>query len=138
MSVDPQISGKEFEYRAPDGFLTNAPISSALRVGDTIFLSGQIGIDEKGAVVPGGIGGQTRACLEKIGDILATYGASMSDVVQTRIFLTDLAGYADFNLVYQEFFSAPFPTRSTIGTPGLALGAGVEVEAVAVLRRGGR
>lgn len=138
MAADARSSGDEWEYRAPEGFLAKAPISTAVRVGDIIFLSGQIGIDDKGAVVPGGIGGQTRACLESIRDILASYGAGMADVVQTRIFLTDFAGYADYNRVYQEFFSAPFPTRSTVGTPGLALGAGIEIEAVAVLHRAGR
>lgn len=135
MAADAPTSGEEREYRTPQGFLAKAPISNAIRVGELIFLSGQIGIDDKGAVVPGGIGGQTRACLENIRDILASYGASMADVVQTRIFLTDFAGYADYNRVYQEFFSAPFPTRSTVGAPGLALGAEIEIEAIAVLRR---
>lgn len=138
MPADPQSSGEEWEYRAPEGFLSKAPISNAIRVGDVIYLSGQIGIDDTGALVPGGIGGQTRACLESIRAILASYGASLADVVQTRIFLTDFSGYADYNSVYQEFFSAPFPTRSTVGTPGLALGAQIEIEAVAVLRGPGR
>ena len=138
MPTDPQTPREEWEYRAPEGFLAKAPISSAIRVGDMIFVSGQIGIDDKGAVVPGGIGGQTRACLENIRAILATYGARMVDVVQTRIFLTDFSGYADYNRVYQEFFSAPFPTRSTVGTPGLALGAEIEIEAIAVRRPPGR
>lgn len=129
-----RASADEWEYRLPTGFLEKATISSAVRVGDTIFISGQIGIDDKGAVVSGGIAGQTRACLESIRDILASYGASMTEVVQTRIFLTDFGGYADYNRVYQEFFSAPFPTRSTVGTPQLALGAEIEIEALAVLR----
>lgn len=135
MPADPRTSGEDWDYRAPEGFLAKAPISSAIRTGDTIYLSGQIGIDATGALVPGGIGGQTRACLEAIRDLLASYGASLADVVQTRVFLTDFAGYADYNRVYQEFFSAPFPTRSTVGTPALALGAGIEIEAVAVLGR---
>lgn len=138
MATDARASDDAWEYRAPAGFLAKAPISSAIRVGDIIFLSGQIGIDDKGAVVPGGIAGQTRACLENIRDILASYGASLADVVQTRIFLTDFSGYADYNRIYQEFFSAPFPTRSTVGTPALALGAEIEIEAVAVLRGAAR
>ena len=138
MAAEARTSGEEWEYRAPEGFLAKAPISGAIRVGDTIFLSGQIGIDDKGAVVPGGIAGQTRACLANIRKLLASYGAGMADVVQTRIFITDFADYADYNRVYQEFFSAPFPTRSTIGTPALALGAGIEIEAVAILRRTAR
>ncbi len=135
MPADPQNSAEEWEYQVPTGFLAKVPISSAIRVGDMIFLSGQIGIDDKGAIVPDGIGGQTRACLENIRDILASFDASMADVVQTRIFLTDFSGYADYNRVYQEFFSAPFPTRSTVGTPGLALGAEIEIEAIAIRRQ---
>ena len=135
MPADPQNSAEEWEYRAPTGFLAKAPIRSAIRVGDMIFLSGQIGIDDKGAIVPDGIGGQTRTCLENIRNILASFGASMADVVQTRIFLTDFSGYADYNRVYQEFFSAPFPTRSTVGTPGLALGVEIEIEAIAIRRQ---
>lgn len=138
MPADPRTTGEHWDYRSPEGFLSKAPISSAVRVGDVIYLSGQIGIDDAGALVPGGIGGQTRACLESIRAILASYGATLADVVQTRIFLTDFAGYADYNRVYQEFFSAPFPTRSTVGTPALALGAGIEIEAVAVLGRPAR
>ncbi|KAB2886535.1 MAG: RidA family protein [Albidovulum sp.] len=138
MSAEPRSTGEDRDYRAPEGFLAKAPISNAVRVGDVIYISGQIGIDETGAVVPGGIGGQTRKCLENIREILASYGATLADVAQTRIFLTDFAGYADYNRVYQEFFSAPFPTRSTVGTPALALGAQIEIEAVAFLRRQGR
>lgn len=138
MPANPAISGEEWEYRRPEGFLAKAPISNAIRVGDLIFVSGQIGIDGKGAVVPGGIGAQTRACLESIRDILASFEAGMRDVVQTRIYLTDFAGYADYNRVYQEFFSAPFPARATVGTPGLALGAEIEIEAIAIRRPDGR
>lgn len=138
MSIDQANSGEHLEYRAPGGFLAKAPISNAVRVGDLIFVSGQIGIDDMGAVVPGGIGAQTRTCLENIRDILASFGAEMLDVVQTRIYLTDFAGYADYNRVYQEFFSAPFPARATVGTPGLALGAEIEIEAIAIRRPAGR
>ena len=126
------------QFVAPMGFLAKAPLSSAVRVGDLIFVSGQVGIDEAGAVVPGGIGEQTRACLESLQDILDSMGASIADVVQTRVYLTDFKGYDDFNRVYREYFSSPFPTRSTVGTPQLALGAGIEIEAVAVGRPTGQ
>jgi 2-iminobutanoate/2-iminopropanoate deaminase len=63
-------------------------------------------------------------------------GASMADVVQTRVFLTDFTGYDDYNQVYREYFSAPFPTRSTVGAPQLALRAEIEIEAVAIRRQG--
>ena len=125
----------DWQVEAPSGFLARAPLSAAIRVGDLIFVSGQIGIDDAGAVVIGGIQEQTRACLESIKNILAPMGATMADVVQTRVYLTDFSGYADYNRVYQEYFSAPFPTRATVGTPMLALGAQIEIEAVAMRRQ---
>ena len=66
--------------------------------------------------------------------ILEGLGASLADVVQTRVFLTDFDTYADYNEAYREFFTPPFPTRATLGTSELALGAGIEIEAVAIRR----
>ena len=121
------------EFVKATGVLAAAPFSAAVRLGDTIIVSGQVGLDADGKVVPG-VGDQTRAALQAIKDILAGLGASMADVVQVRVFLTDFATYADYNDAYREFFSEPFPTRATLGTSELALGAGVEIEAVAVRR----
>lgn len=120
------------EFVPTTGFLAKAPLSAAVRVGDLVLISGQIGIDEEGKVLLG-IGEQTRACLESMASILEGLGGSIKDVVQTRVFLTDFSGYDDYNRVYREFFSEPFPSRSTVGTPLLALGAEIEIEAVAVL-----
>ena len=121
------------EFVAATGVLASAPFSAAVRIGDTIIISGQVGLDESGSLVPG-VGGQTRAALQTIKDILEGLGASMADVVQVRVFITDFATYADYNEAYREFFSEPFPTRATLGTSELALGAGIEIEAVAVRR----
>ena len=129
------VVNNEWQVEAPTGFLAKAPLSAAIRYRDLVFLSGQIGIDEVGAVVAGGIAEQTRTCLQNVKHLLATMGATMADVVQTRVYLTDFSGYADYNRVYQEFFCAPFPTRSTVGTPMLALGAKIEIEAIAVRRQ---
>jgi 2-iminobutanoate/2-iminopropanoate deaminase len=123
------------EFVAATGVLAAAPFSAAVRIGDTIIVSGQVGIDESGALVPGGVGGQTRAALQAIKTILEGLGASMADVVQARVFLTDFATYADYNEAYREYFTAPYPTRATLGTSELALGAEIEIEAVAVRRR---
>ena len=128
---DRPLRADDREFAAPTGALSKAPVSSAIRIGDLILLSGQIGIDANGAVVPGGVAEQTRVCLRSIRDLLEPLGASLEDVVQTRVFLTDFANYDDYNQVYREFFSTPFPTRSTLGTPQLALGAEIEIEAVA-------
>jgi len=135
LNINPMEVGGEWDSKAPTGFLAKAPISSAIRAGDLIFISGQIGIDDAGELVPGGVGEQTRACLQSIKEILESMGASLTDVVQTRVFLTDFSAYDDYNRVYREYFATRFPTRSTIGTPQLALGAGIEIEAVAIRHR---
>lgn len=122
------------EFVAATGVLAQAPFSAAVQVGDMILVSGQIGLDESGSLVSGGVGGQTRACLEALKGILEGLGASLADVVQTRVFLTDFATYADYNDAYREFFTPPYPTRATLGTSELALGAGIEIEAVAIRR----
>ncbi|WP_199542921.1 3,4-dihydroxy-2-butanone-4-phosphate synthase [Prauserella sp. PE36] len=131
MGIDRARSREEWSVQRPRGFLAKAPLSAVIRAGDLIITSGQIGIDDTGAVVPG-IGPQTRVCLENIATLLASSGASLTDVVQTRVYLTDFNGYDDFNGVYREFFEDPYPTRSTIGVPQLALGAEIEIEAVAI------
>jgi len=135
LNINPLEVHGEWEFKAPAGFLAKAPISSAIRVGDLIFVSGQIGITDEGELVPGGVGEQTRACLQSIRGILDSMGASLTDVVQTRVFLTDFSAYDDYNRVYRDYFTTRFPTRSTVGTPQLALGAEIEIEAVAIRRR---
>jgi 2-iminobutanoate/2-iminopropanoate deaminase len=122
------------EFVKATGVLAAAPFSAAIRDGDTIFVSGQVGLDADGKVVPG-VGDQTRAALRAIKDILEGLGSSMADVVQVRVFITDFATYADYNEAYREFFAEPYPTRATLGTSELALGAGVEIEAVAIRRQ---
>ncbi|MYW92968.1 hypothetical protein G3I59_20710 [Amycolatopsis rubida] len=134
MGIDRAASRGEWNVQRPHGFLARAPLSNAIRVGDLVITSGQIGIDGSGAVVPG-IGPQTRICLENIATLLAASGADLRDVVQTRVFLADFTGYDEFNQVYREFFADPYPTRSTIGVPRLALGAEIEIEATAIRRR---
>lgn len=138
METDRAMGSAVRDFMAPTGILAEAPYSTAVQVGDLILVSGQIGIDEAGSLVPGGVGGQTRACLQAIKDILEAMGASLADVVQTRVFLTDFDTYADYNEAYREYFTAPFPTRATVGTPELALGAEIEIEAVAIRRRADR
>lgn len=128
--------GADRVFRAPTGVLAAAPLSNAVRIGHLLFISGQIGLGADGTIVKGGVGEQARVCLQSIKDALEDLGASMSDVVQTRIYLTDFAGYADFNTVYREFFTEPFPARATVGAPELALGAGIEIEAIACVTAG--
>jgi reactive intermediate/imine deaminase len=108
------------------------PFSEAVRVDDTLYLSGQIGI-EPGTmkVVPGGIREEARQALTNIKASLEAHGYAMRDVVKCTVMLADIAEWAAFNEVYKTFFAAPYPARSALGASGLALGARVEVECIA-------
>ena len=112
---------------------TTLPFSEAVRVGNTLFLSGQIGVRPgKEELVPGGIEAEARQTLENIRTTLETHGYTMRDVVKCTVMLADIAEWAAFNAVYRTFFSPPYPARSAFGATGLALGARVEVECLAV------
>ena len=112
---------------------TTLPFSEAVRVGNTLYLSGQIGI-KPGTLelAPGGIEGEARQTLENIRITLETHGYSLRDVVKCTVMLADIAEWAVFNDAYRGFFSPPYPARSALGANGLAMGARVEVECIAV------
>jgi len=113
------------------------PFSEAVRVGDTLYLSGQIGIVPGTLeLVPGGIEAEARRTMENIELTLREHGLSMRDVVKCTIMLADIADWPAFNEVYKSFFTPPYPARSALGANGLALGARVEVECIAVAGRG--
>lgn len=115
---------------------TTLPFSEAVRVGDTLYLSGQIGVRPgQEELVPGGLEAEARQTLENIRTTLETHGYTLRDVVKCTVMLADIAEWAAFNAVYRSFFSPPYPARSAFGATGLALGARVEVECIAV--RGG-
>jgi reactive intermediate/imine deaminase len=112
---------------------TTLPFSEAVRVGNTLFLSGQIGVmPGMEELVPGGIDAEARQTLENIRTTLETHGYTLRDVVKCTVMLADIAEWAAFNAVYRSFFSPPYPARSAFGATGLALGARVEVECLAV------
>jgi reactive intermediate/imine deaminase len=112
------------------------PFSEAVRAGDTLYLSGQIGVTpRKLGLVPGGIEAESRQTMDNIRTILTTHGYSMDDLVKCTVMLADIAEWGTFNEVYESYFGERFPARSAMGVNGLALGARVEVECVAV--RGG-
>ena len=84
-------------------------------------------------LAPGGIGPESRQTLEHIRAILERHGAALKDVVKCTVFLADMGEWGAFNAVYREFFTAPYPARSALGSSGLAFKARVEVECVAVV-----
>ena len=103
------------------------PFSSAVRVGDILFLSGQMGFGADGTLAEG-MAGQARQALENIGTVLADAGLGFRDVFHCTVMLADMAQWPAFNVVYLEYFSDPLPTRSAFGANGLALGGLVEIE----------
>jgi 2-iminobutanoate/2-iminopropanoate deaminase len=122
----------------PDAPHALASYSQAVRVGDTIFTSGQIGLDPAtGEMVPGGVEEQTRRILDNIRTVLEASGSGLDRVVKATCFLADIADFAAFNDVYAAYFPADPPARSTFAVAGLPRGARVEIETVAVVRRPG-
>ena len=112
---------------------TNLPFSEAVRVGNMIYLSGQIGIvPGTMKLAPGGIKEEARQTMENIKTSLEANGYALSSVVKCTVMLADISEWGAFNEVYRSFFSPPFPARTALGANGLALGARVEVECIAV------
>jgi 2-iminobutanoate/2-iminopropanoate deaminase len=111
------------------------PFSEAVRVGNMLYLSGQLGTDSTGQVVPGGIGAETRQTLTNIKAVLERHGSSLEQVVKCTVMLADIAEWAAMNEVYVTFFRSHRPARSAFGTTGLALGARLELECMATLNR---
>ncbi len=110
----------------------NAPFSDVVRVGNTFYLSGQIGMDQKTrTLVPGGIQLETKQTLENIKAVLAHHGLEMQDVVKALVVLDDIRDFAAFNEIYQKYFPQK-PARTTFAAESLAVGAKIEIEVVAV------
>lgn len=107
----------------------------AIRTGNLVFLSGQIGtLPGTTELVEGGIEAETRQTLDNITAVLERSGLTRDDVVKCTVFLADIANYQAMNEVYQTFFLTDPPARSTVAGSGLALGATVEIECIAVVR----
>lgn len=108
------------------------PFSEAVRDGDLLFVSGQIGNPPgKLELVPGGLRAEAAQALENIRAIVERHGSSMTQVVKCTVFLADMKEWGDFNEVYRKAFPGKLPARSALGANGLALGARVEVECIA-------
>jgi 2-iminobutanoate/2-iminopropanoate deaminase len=108
------------------------PYSQAIRVGEFVFVSGQIPIDpDTGELTGGDIAQQTDRALRNIQAILEAAGLSMQEVVKTTVYLTDLADFAGMNEVYKRFFTSVPPARSTVGVSALPKGVKIEIEVIA-------
>lgn len=107
------------------------PYSPAVRAGDLLFCSGQLGTRDGNLV--DGAAGQLSQAIANLAALLATYGADLHGVVKTTVFVTDLGRFAELNAAYAAAFGDHRPARSAIQVAGLPLGAEVEIEAVARL-----
>lgn len=108
------------------------PYSRAVWAGNILYLAGQLGIDPAtNKLVEGGAGPETQQLMKGIVAVLGEAGLSMADVIKANVYLTDIADFAAMNKVYETFFEAPYPARTTIGVAALPGGARVEIEVVA-------
>jgi reactive intermediate/imine deaminase len=104
--------------------------SQAVRVGDTVYMSGQIGLDPATMQMVDGIDAQIVRVFENLKAVAEAAGGSLADVVKLNVFLTDLANFARVNETMAAYFSAPFPARAAVGVKELPRGALVEADAV--------
>jgi len=113
----------------------NLPFSQAVRVGDMLYLSGQIGnIPGTLDLAPGGMEAQARQTMDNIKTVLEANGATFAQVTKCLVMLSDMNQWADFNKVYVTYFEpGQFPARSAFGASGLALGGALEIECEAYL-----
>jgi len=108
------------------------PYSQAVRVGDLLFLSGQVPLDPAtGQLIDGDISAQTRRVMENLGAVLKSGGLSFAHVARTTIFLADMNDFAKVNEVYGSYFAEPFPARATVQVARLPKDARVEIDAIA-------
>lgn len=110
------------------------PYSQATRAGNMVFFSGQVPLDPAtGNLVEGDITAQARQAFDNIKAVVDASGGSMDDIVRVGLYLTDLSQFGEVNAVMAEYFSQPYPARSTIEVSALPRGARFEVDAVMVL-----
>lgn len=112
------------------------PYSQAVKVGDIIFVSGQIPLDpETGSVVAGDIDVQTERVLNNISGVLEAAASSMEDVVKTTVYLKEMADFPKFNECYARFFAKNPPARATVEVSRLPKDVRIEIDAIAVVSR---
>ncbi len=117
---------------SPQAAALGLPFSEAVRVGDLLVLSGQVGV-RPGTLelVSGGMGPEAEQAMENIKAVLVRHGSSLDQVVKCSVFLADMRDWPAFNQVYRKYFTSHLPARSALGANGLALGAKVEIECLA-------
>ena len=121
-------------YQSDDMASLGLSFSDAVRVDNMLYLSGVVGmIPGKMELVEGGLEAESRQIMENIQKVLQANGSSLENAIKFTIFIDDINRWSDFNKVYVEYFPNKKPARSALGVEGLALGAAVEVECIAVI-----
>ena len=109
------------------------PYSQAIRAGNTVYLSGQIGLDPVSMQLVEGFEAQAERVFQNLQAVAEATGGSLADAVKINLYLTDLGNFATLNEIMARYCSAPFPARATLGVSALPRGALVEADAVLVL-----
>lgn len=127
-----QALGQPVEYFSSQRNIdNNYPFSNAVRVGDLLFLSGEIGtLPNSSMLIAGGIKNETKQTMDNIQASLAKHNLTMNDLVKCTVMLADIKEWSAFNQIYKDYFPKHFPARSAFATNGLALNARVEVECI--------
>ena len=109
------------------------PYSTAVEAGETVYLSGMLGIcPETGKLAEGGVGAQTTQVFENLKTVLSEMGLTLQSVVKATVYLTDMNDFQQVNTIYGAAFGSDFPARTCVQVSKLPLGAAVEVECIAL------
>jgi reactive intermediate/imine deaminase len=120
--------------RTDKGFVSKSPLSQAVKVGSTVYISGQVPVDSKTMqVVSDDFAAQARHVLESIKGIAEATGGSLQSIVKTTVFLTDMGRFQEMNEIYKTYFPEEPPARTCIGVKELPRKSQIEIEAVAML-----
>ncbi len=131
--IPPKYERSQIEYLS-SLTLKGYPFSESVRVGNMIYLSGQIGTDASGKLVTGGISAETKQIFENIKSALERHGSSLNEVFKCTVMIADMKEWPEMNKVYVTYFKEHLPTRSSLGANGLALNARVEIECIATVK----
>ena len=133
-AIAPAASAQHKVINTP-AHVQGLPYSDAVLAGDTLYVSGNVGQDPKTGKIPENFAEEARQSLKNLGTVLKAAGYDYKDVVKVNVFLADMAQFEEWNKAYREIFTENFPARSTVAVSGLALGARLEVEMIAVKKK---
>ncbi len=132
--VTPSAKTEIEHYQSEEMAALGLPFSDAVRVDNMLYLSGVVGnLPGKMELVEGGLEAEAKQIMENIKKVLEANGSSLENAIKFSVFIDDISLWGDFNKVYVEYFPGKKPARSAFGAEGLALGAAVEVECIAVI-----